>query len=134
MKYFDTMNDLNTFVENNEWKNAPNAYKSIKAKHRDRILLFSCGNFYEAYCEDAQVLSELTSKTLGCMRGVRICGFPECEMNAILTTLIRAGHRVGVWHSKEELKKNERKRLVYGYGFNDNDYDKTTINDLKNND
>ena len=33
------------------------AWESMKAKHPDSILLFRCGDFYEAYGDDARIVS-----------------------------------------------------------------------------
>ena len=34
-------------------------FYDLKAKHPDAIMLFRCGDFYETYCEDAVVASEI---------------------------------------------------------------------------
>ena len=34
------------------------AYESMKAKHPDAILLYRCGDFYEAYGEDAKAVRD----------------------------------------------------------------------------
>lgn len=39
-------------------------FKKFKEIHKDRLLLFRCGDFYEAYCEDAQKASEVLGITL----------------------------------------------------------------------
>ena len=44
-------------------------FYDLKAKHPDAIMLFRCGDFYETYCEDAVVASEI----LGTMPWIRIC-------------------------------------------------------------
>ena len=36
----------------------------LKAKHPDAIMLFRCGDFYETYCQDAVVASEILGITL----------------------------------------------------------------------
>ena len=40
------------------------AYEQMKAKHPDSILLFRCGDFYEAYGDDARTASEVLGITL----------------------------------------------------------------------
>ena len=39
-------------------------FYDLKAKHPDAIMLFRCGDFYETYCEDAVVASEILGITL----------------------------------------------------------------------
>lgn len=51
-------------------------YLDIKAKHQDSILLFRLGDFYEAFDDDAKLLSReldisLTSKPMGKTYGFR---------------------------------------------------------------
>ena len=36
----------------------------LKAKHPDAIMLFRCGDFYETYCQDAIIASEILGITL----------------------------------------------------------------------
>ena len=38
-------------------------FYDLKAKHPDAIMLFRCGDFYETYCEDAVVASEILGIT-----------------------------------------------------------------------
>ena len=58
-------------------------FYDLKAKHPDAIMLFRCGDFYETYCEDAVVASEilgitLTKRNNGGKHGepVEMAGFP----------------------------------------------------------
>ena len=39
-------------------------FYELKAKHPDAVLLFRCGDFYETYCSDAVVASEILGITL----------------------------------------------------------------------
>ena len=39
-------------------------FKMLKEKHSDALILFRVGDFYEAYCEDAQKASEVLGVTL----------------------------------------------------------------------
>ena len=39
-------------------------FYDLKAKHPDAVLLFRCGDFYETYCSDAIVASEILGITL----------------------------------------------------------------------
>ena len=39
-------------------------FYELKAKHPDAVLLFRCGDFYETYCSDAVIASEILGITL----------------------------------------------------------------------
>ena len=39
----------------------------LKAKHPEALLLFRCGDFYETYCEDAIIASQILGITLPCV-------------------------------------------------------------------
>ena len=55
----------------------------LKAKHPDALMLFRCGDFYETYCEDAVVASQILGITLtrrnngGSVASTEMAGFPH---------------------------------------------------------
>lgn len=76
-------------------------YLDIKSRHRDHLLLFRIGDFYEAFDDDARILAReldiiLTSKPMG--KGIRIplAGVPHHSLERHLATLIARGHRVAI--------------------------------------
>lgn len=76
-------------------------YLEIKSRHRDAILLFRIGDFYEAFDEDARTLAReldivLTSKPMG--KNVRspLAGVPVHSLERHLATLISRGYRVAI--------------------------------------
>jgi DNA mismatch repair protein MutS len=94
-------------------------YLEIKAKHRDAILLFRLGDFYEAFDEDAHLLAReldiaLTSKPMG--KGVRVplAGVPHYVLERHLATLIARGHRVAICEqtSSSPIKGKDGKKLI----------------------
>ncbi|HNV36770.1 MAG TPA: hypothetical protein PKL79_07100, partial [Rectinema sp.] len=51
-------------------------YRRIKAKHRDEILFFRLGDFYEMFNEDAKEASAILGLTLTKRQGLPMCGIP----------------------------------------------------------
>ncbi len=85
-------------------------YLAIKAKHKDAILFFRMGDFYEMFYEDATIASEvlgitLTSRAHGKSADVPLAGFPYHALNTYLTKMIKAGHRVAICEQVEDPKK-----------------------------
>jgi len=73
-------------------------YRSLKSKHKDAILLFRCGDFYETYEDDARECAKVLGITLTKRQsdGVAMAGFPHHALDTYLPKLIRTGHRVAI--------------------------------------
>ena len=76
-------------------------YLTIKHSYSDAILLFRMGDFYEAFDDDARLLSTalditLTSRTMGKDTRVPMAGVPAVSLEANLARLIRQGHKVAI--------------------------------------
>ena len=74
-------------------------YSDLKAKHPDAILLFRAGNFYQAYFDDAEVISEILGIVLTKIpkrKDGRMVGFPYVAFETYLPKLVRAGKRVAI--------------------------------------
>jgi DNA mismatch repair protein MutS len=76
-------------------------YLEIKARHKDALLLFRLGDFYEAFDDDARILAKeleivLTSKPMGKDLRVPLAGIPYHSLERHLATLISRGHRVAI--------------------------------------
>ena len=84
-------------------------FKKLKeTTHNDRLLLFRVGDFYEAYCEDAQKVSEVLGITLTKRNGedgYYLAGFPYHALDTYLPKLIRAGLRVAICDDISEPAK-----------------------------
>ncbi len=94
-------------------------YLEIKAKHKNAILLFRLGDFYEAFDEDAKLLSReldivLTSKQIGKGERVPLAGVPHYVLERHLATLISRGHRVAICEqtSSAAVKGDDGKKLI----------------------
>jgi DNA mismatch repair protein MutS len=84
-------------------------YLAIKAKHKDSILFFRMGDFYEMFYNDAQVASEvmgitLTSRAHGKAADVPLAGFPHHALDTYLSKMIKAGFRVAICEQIEDPK------------------------------
>ncbi|HVF54793.1 MAG TPA: DNA mismatch repair protein MutS [Pyrinomonadaceae bacterium] len=76
-------------------------YLDIKRRHRDAVLLFRIGDFYEAFDDDARLIAReldivLTSKPMGRNVRVPLAGVPHHSLERHLATLISRGHRVAI--------------------------------------
>ena len=71
-------------------------WKRMKKEYPDAVVLFRCGDFYEAYEDDAKVCADvlgitLTRRNNNCLR---IAGFPHHALDIYLPKLIKAELRV----------------------------------------
>lgn len=85
-------------------------YLAIKAKHKNAILFYRMGDFYEMFYEDAKIGSEvlgiaLTSRAHGKAANVPLAGFPYHALDTYLTKMIRAGYRVAICEQVEDPKQ-----------------------------
>lgn len=71
-------------------------YARIKNEHRDAILFFRLGDFYEMFREDAQIASRLLGLTLTSRQGVPMCGVPHHASRAYIGRLLKQGKKVAV--------------------------------------
>lgn len=110
-------------------------FYELKAKHPDAVMLFRCGDFYETYCSDAIVASEilgitLTKRSNGKGPGsapIEMAGFPFHALDTYLPKLVRAGKRVAICDQLEDPKMTKKlvKRgitelVTPGVSINDN--------------
>jgi DNA mismatch repair protein MutS len=84
-------------------------YLAIKSKHKDKILLYRMGDFYETFHDDAQIISKvlgiaLTKRSHGKTAEVPLAGFPYHALDAYLPKLIGAGHKVAICEQVEDPK------------------------------
>lgn len=83
-------------------------YQAIKAKYIDAILLFRVGEYYEAFGEDAKVVSQHLGVTLTESKDPDLkfhAGFPHYSLDAYLRKLVKAGNRVAICEQLEDPKK-----------------------------
>ncbi|UCG00161.1 MAG: DNA mismatch repair protein MutS [Spirochaetaceae bacterium] len=71
-------------------------YRSIKSKHRDAILFFRLGDFYEMFEQDAAEASHLLDLTLTKRNGVPMCGIPYHASQGYISRLLKAGKKIAI--------------------------------------
>jgi DNA mismatch repair protein MutS len=82
-------------------------YSEIKARHRDAILFFRMGDFFEMFYEDARIGSRvlgitLTSRGHGKVGDVPLAGFPHHALEGYLAKMLKAGYRVAICEQTED--------------------------------
>ena len=73
-------------------------FYDLKAKYPDAVLLLRCGDFYESYEQDAEVLARTLGITLTKRNSDRtkLAGFPYHALDTYLPKLTRAGFTVAI--------------------------------------
>ena len=79
----------------------PEKYAKFKNEHPDVIPLFRCGDFYETYGKDADIVGNVCDLVVTRVNGKTLAGFPHHALDTYLPKLIRAGHRVGICDEKQ---------------------------------
>jgi DNA mismatch repair protein MutS len=85
-------------------------YLDAKQQHRDAILMFRMGDFYEMFYEDALVASRaleltLTSRSKDGNGGIPMCGVPFHAVDAYIGRLVKKGFRVAICDQVEDPRK-----------------------------
>lgn len=97
--------DAEPLTKKEEKTSIQKQFEELKSKHPDAILLFRCGDFYEAMNEDAKPVADTLGITLTVRKdGMKIAGFPYHALDTYLPKLIRAGHRVAICDELEDNK------------------------------
>src|SRR5207248_11464120 len=86
-------------------------YLDAKQQHRDAILFFRMGDFYEMFYEDALVAARALELTLtsrskdGQGTSIPMCGIPHHALDSYLARLVKKGFRVAICDQVEDPKK-----------------------------
>src|SRR5579864_6362031 len=86
-------------------------YLDAKQQHRDAILLFRMGDFYEMFYEDALVAARALELTLTSRSrdanggGIPMCGVPFHAADVYIARLVKKGFRVAVCEQVEDARK-----------------------------
>ena len=81
-------------------------YREIKSRHRDAVLFFRMGDFYEMFFDDAELASRVLSITLTSRGdGVPLAGVPVKAAAEYLKQLVSHGHRVAICEQVEDPRK-----------------------------
>ncbi len=86
-------------------------YLDAKQQHRDAILLFRMGDFYEMFYEDALVAARALDLTLTSRSkdasggGIPMCGVPFHAVDGYIARLVKKGFRVAICDQVEDPRK-----------------------------
>jgi len=86
-------------------------YLEVKRQHRDAIVLFRMGDFYEMFYEDALTAARvlelaLTSRAKDATGiAIPMCGVPHHALETYLARLVRKGYRVAICDQVEDPRK-----------------------------
>ncbi len=109
-------------------------YLDAKEQHRDALLLFRMGDFYEVFYEDALVAARVLELTLTSRskeangHGIPMCGVPYHAVDGYIARLVKKGFRVAICDQVEDprkakgLVKREVVRVVSPGTFTDATY------------
>ena len=89
-------------------------YLEIKEQHKDSILFFRLGDFYEMFNEDAKLVSEeldltLTTRDRNKPEDERtpMCGVPYHSSEGYIARLIAKGYKVAIWPGSRLWQRTE---------------------------
>lgn len=71
-------------------------FEAIKSQHRDAILLFRLGDFYEMFGADARDGARLLGLTLTQRQGTPMCGVPHHAARSYIARLLELGRKVAI--------------------------------------
>ena len=109
-------------------------YLDAKEQHRDALLMFRMGDFYELFYEDALVAARALELTLTSRskeangHGIPMCGVPFHAVDGYIARLVKRGFRVAICDQVEDprkakgIVKREVVRVVSPGTFTDANY------------
>lgn len=82
-------------------------YHAIKKQHKDCILFFRLGDFYEMFYDDAKMVSReldlvLTSRGKDPSGKIPMCGFPHHAADNYIAKLMKAGFKIAICEQMED--------------------------------
>ena len=85
-------------------------YFALKANHKDAILMFRLGDFFEIFFEDAKVAAKeldiaLTGRDCGQEERAPMCGVPAHAVDGYIAKLVEKGYRVALADQVEDAKQ-----------------------------
>ena len=85
-------------------------YLQIKEQHKDCIIFFRLGDFYEMFFDDAKTASEelditLTGRDCGLESRAPMCGVPYPSCEQYIARLVEKGHKIAICEQTEDPAK-----------------------------
>ena len=82
-------------------------WREVKSRHRDALVFFRVGDFYELFCEDAEEGARLldltlTSRNNGAASSVPLAGVPAKALEDYLVKLVGLGRKVAICEQTED--------------------------------
>ena len=82
-------------------------WRDVKARHKDALVFFRVGDFYEFFFRDAEEGAKLlgltlTSRNNGAAKAVPLAGVPVKALDEYVARLVRAGRRVAICEQVED--------------------------------
>jgi len=77
-------------------------YLEIKGQFLDALLLFRLGDFYEAFFDDAKLVSKTLQLVLTARNGIPMAGIPYHALDNYLKRLVEAGFKVAICDQMED--------------------------------
>ena len=115
-------------------------YMELKNQHKDCILFFRLGDFYELFFGDAELVSReleltLTGKNCGLEERAPMCGIPYQTVDSYIAKLVERGYKVAIADQMENAQdtKNLVKRKVTRIITRGNILDTNVLDEKKNN-
>lgn len=71
-------------------------WHECKAQAKDALLFFRLGDFYEAFYQDAEIMSKQLGLTLTARQGIPMCGVPFHTADSYLDKLVALGFKIAV--------------------------------------
>ncbi|MCL2619696.1 MAG: DNA mismatch repair protein MutS [Defluviitaleaceae bacterium] len=99
-----------------KWSPMMLQYLKIKEVHRDALVFFRLGDFYELFFDDAQTVADalglhLTQRDTG-QGKAPMCGVPYHSAEGYIRKLVELGHRVALCEQTSETENGIMKRQV----------------------
>src|SRR3972149_10063154 len=79
-------------------------YLALKEKANDALLLFRLGDFYEAFFDDAKLISSKLNLTLTKRQNIPMCGVPFHAADSYIDRLVSKGYKVAIAEQMENPK------------------------------
>ena len=83
-------------------------YLAVKEQHKDELLFFRLGDFYEMFFEDAITASRELNITLtkraGGSENMPMCGVPYHSVDGYIAKLVKKGYRIAICEQEEDPK------------------------------
>ncbi len=100
-------------MENNKKQMTPmlKQYTEIKKQHKDKILFFRMGDFYEMFFDDAVIASKILNIALTSRHkenNIPMCGIPYHALSNYTQKLLEQGHKIAICEQVEDPKNAKK--------------------------